>query len=141
METHDSWFARHHQGAAGSTIAYFCAEFALHNSIPVYSGGLGVLAGDHCKAASDLGVPLVAVGLFYVKGYFDQKKLLLAGWPQWKKLGLEKVTRCAAAIAENLIPIIIIKFNGWLCESRISGCLRRFSSIFSTSFISPPQGC
>jgi starch phosphorylase len=67
-----TWFQRQFPEVERRPVAYFCAEFALHNSVPVYSGGLGVLAGDHCKAASDLGVPLVAVGLFYVKGYFDQ---------------------------------------------------------------------
>jgi starch phosphorylase len=60
-------------------VAYFCAEFGLHESVPIYSGGLGVLAGDHCKAASDLGVPLVGVGLLYARGYFDQT-LDLEGW-------------------------------------------------------------
>lgn len=54
-------------------IAYFCAEFGLHSSVPIYSGGLGVLAGDHCSTSSDLAVPLVGVGLFYKKGYFDQR--------------------------------------------------------------------
>ena len=53
-------------------VAYFCAEFGLHESFPIYSGGLGILAGDHCKAASDLGLPFVAVGLLYRQGYFDQ---------------------------------------------------------------------
>ena len=77
----ETWFEEHHHALNGRPIAYFCAEFALHNSIPVYSGGLGVLAGDHCKAASDLGVPLVAVGLFYVKGYFDQH-LRADGWQE-----------------------------------------------------------
>ena len=62
-------------------VAYFCAEFGLHTSVPIYSGGLGVLAGDHCKAASDLGVPLVGVGLFYKKGYADQR-LRLDGWQE-----------------------------------------------------------
>ena len=62
-------------------MAYFCAEFGLHNSVPIYSGGLGVLAGDHCKASSDLGVPMVGVGLFYMKGYFDQR-LRLDGWQE-----------------------------------------------------------
>jgi starch phosphorylase len=62
-------------------IAYFCAEFGLHNSVPIYSGGLGILAGDHCKAASDLGVPLVGVGLLYTRGYFDQR-LRLDGWQE-----------------------------------------------------------
>ena len=65
----------------GRPVAYFCAEFGLHNSVPIYSGGLGVLAGDHCKAASDLGVPMVGVGLFYMKGYFDQR-LRLDGWQE-----------------------------------------------------------
>ncbi len=61
-------------GAAdGDVYAYFCAEYGWHESIPIYSGGLGVLAGDHTKAASDLGVPLVAVGLWYPEGYFHQR--------------------------------------------------------------------
>lgn len=54
-------------------IAYFCAEFGLHESFPIYSGGLGILAGDHCKAVSDLGVPFVAIGLLYQQGYFNQE--------------------------------------------------------------------
>jgi glycogen phosphorylase len=53
-------------------IAYFCAEFGFHESVPIYSGGLGILAGDHCKASSDLGIPFVAVGLLYRQGYFNQ---------------------------------------------------------------------
>ncbi|MDE2089251.1 MAG: alpha-glucan family phosphorylase, partial [Gammaproteobacteria bacterium] len=53
-------------------VAYFCAEFGFHESLPIYSGGLGILAGDHCKAASDLGIPFVAVGLLYRQGYFTQ---------------------------------------------------------------------
>ncbi|RAL20723.1 alpha-glucan phosphorylase [Lujinxingia litoralis] len=53
-------------------VAYFCAEFGLHESLPIYSGGLGVLAGDHLKAASDCHVPIVGVGLFYAEGYFEQ---------------------------------------------------------------------
>lgn len=53
-------------------VAYFCAEFGFHESFPIYSGGLGILAGDHCKAASDLGVPFVGVGLLYRQGYFTQ---------------------------------------------------------------------
>ena len=53
-------------------IAYFCLEFGLHESFPIYSGGLGILAGDHCKAASDVGLPFVAIGLLYQMGYFTQ---------------------------------------------------------------------
>ena len=54
-------------------VAYFCAEFGVHNSLPLYSGGLGILAGDHLKSASDLNLPLVAIGLFYRFGYFRQR--------------------------------------------------------------------
>jgi starch phosphorylase len=56
----------------GDLVAYFCAEFGFHESLPIYSGGLGILAGDHCKGASDLRVPFVAVGLLYRQGYFYQ---------------------------------------------------------------------
>lgn len=81
LTTTDTWFSTTFPEHRDQTIAYFCAEFGLHNSIPIYSGGLGVLAGDHCKAASDLGVPLVGVGLLYSKGYIDQK-LNLEGWQE-----------------------------------------------------------
>ncbi|MEO5693556.1 MAG: alpha-glucan family phosphorylase, partial [Usitatibacter sp.] len=58
--------------AQGDVIAYFCAEFGFHESLPIYSGGLGILAGDHCKTASDMALPFVAVGLLYRQGYFQQ---------------------------------------------------------------------
>ncbi|MDW8468579.1 MAG: alpha-glucan family phosphorylase [Burkholderiales bacterium] len=60
------------QLGADDLVAYFCAEFGFHESLPIYSGGLGILAGDHCKAASDLRLPFVAVGLLYRQGYFSQ---------------------------------------------------------------------
>src|SRR6187551_1350846 len=66
------WFDREHGTRLDGPVAYFCAEFGLHESLGVYSGGLGVLAGDHCKAASDMALPFVAVGLFYRHGYFRQ---------------------------------------------------------------------
>jgi starch phosphorylase len=62
-------------------VAYFCAEFGIHSSLPLYSGGLGILAGDHLKSASDLGLPLVAVGLLYRYGYFRQR-LRNDGWQE-----------------------------------------------------------
>ena len=68
----DHWFERRHGSEIGGTIAYFCAEFGLHESLAIYSGGLGVLAGDHCKTASDMALPFVAVGLYYRHGYFRQ---------------------------------------------------------------------
>src|SRR6266536_1648405 len=62
-------------------VAYFCAEYGVHNSLPLYSGGLGMLAGDHLKSASDLRVPLVAIGLLYRYGYFRQR-LRRDGWQE-----------------------------------------------------------
>src|SRR5438270_303525 len=66
------WFTEKYPHLAGRPIAYFSAEFGVHNSLPIYSGGLGILAGDHCKEASDLGLPLVGVGFIYPQGYFRQ---------------------------------------------------------------------
>jgi glycogen phosphorylase len=68
----DHWFHRRHAQALDGPIAYFCAEYGLHESLGIYSGGLGVLAGDHMKTASDMALPLVGVGLLYRKGYFRQ---------------------------------------------------------------------
>jgi starch phosphorylase len=68
----ETWWARTYPPLPNRPIAYFSAEFAFHQSLPIYAGGLGVLAGDHCKEASDLGIPLVAVGFMYPQGYFHQ---------------------------------------------------------------------
>jgi len=76
-----TWFDQAYPDLSRRSIAYFCAEFGLHNSVPIYSGGLGVLAGDHAKSASDLGVPLIGVGLLYTRGYFDQRPRL-DGWQE-----------------------------------------------------------
>jgi glycogen phosphorylase len=67
--------------ATDEVVAYFSAEFALHQSLPIYAGGLGVLAGDHCKEASDLGIPFVGVGFMYPQGYFRQR-VSPDGWQQ-----------------------------------------------------------
>jgi starch phosphorylase len=78
----DTWWARRFNGRANlGQVAYFSAEFALHQSLPLYAGGLGVLAGDTCKEASDLGIPLVGVGFMYPQGYFHQH-LTAEGWQQ-----------------------------------------------------------
>ena len=76
----DTWWQHHFGGVAGP-IAYFSAEFALHQSLPIYAGGLGVLAGDHCKEAGDLGLPLIGVGFMYPQGYFHQS-VSPEGWQQ-----------------------------------------------------------
>jgi len=76
---HNTWFTRTFPEHSGRSIAYFSAEFALHQSLPIYAGGLGVLTGDHCKEASDLGVPLIGVGFMYPQGYFHQH-VSAEGW-------------------------------------------------------------
>lgn len=81
LKSKDTWFSRNWGSELPGPVAYFSAEFGLHESVPEYSGGLGILAGDHCKAASDLGLPFVAVGLLYRQGYFKQR-LNKEGWQE-----------------------------------------------------------
>jgi glycogen phosphorylase len=77
-----TWAALHARAITHENpVAYFCAEFGVHHSLPLYSGGLGILAGDHLKSASDLGLPLVAIGLLYHHGYFRQR-LRRDGWQE-----------------------------------------------------------
>ena len=73
MKSKNTWFSNKYPGNKKDLIAYFSAEYGLDQTIPIYSGGLGILSGDHLKSASDLGIPLVAVGLLYKHGYFNQK--------------------------------------------------------------------
>ena len=79
LHSKKTWGARHAGVLWARPVAYFSAEFGLHESLPIYSGGLGILAGDHLKSASDLGIPLVGVGLYYDQGYFRQR-LDRDGW-------------------------------------------------------------
>jgi starch phosphorylase len=92
------WFSRTFPGRRDLTIAYFSMEYGIHECLPIYSGGLGVLAGDHLKSASDLGLPLVGIGLAYAEGYFRQE-LQPSGWQNeryprndWRKLPVTPVT-------------------------------------------------
>ena len=77
----ETWYRRVHNGKRGLQVAYFSAEFGLTEALPIYSGGLGVLAGDHIKSASTLGLPFTGVGLLYQYGYFNQY-LTSDGWQQ-----------------------------------------------------------
>jgi starch phosphorylase len=102
-----TWGARHAGVLRPRPVAYFSAEFGIHESLPVYSGGLGVLAGDHIKSASDLAIPLVGIGLFYGQGYFRQR-LDHNGWQQEEYLETD-VTQLplAAAIGKNGRPVVV----------------------------------
>jgi starch phosphorylase len=79
LQSKHTWGGQHASVLGARPVAYFSAEFGLHESLPIYSGGLGILAGDHLKSASDLGIPLVGVGLYYDQGYFRQR-LDADGW-------------------------------------------------------------
>ena len=81
MVADNTWYAARHRNELTGPIAYFSAEFAIHNSLPLYAGGLGILAGDICKESSDLGLPLIGVGLMYPQGYFHQR-ISADGWQE-----------------------------------------------------------
>ena len=102
-----TWGTRHAGVLRPRPVAYFSAEFGIHESLPVYSGGLGVLSGDHIKSASDLAIPLVGIGLFYGQGYFRQR-LDRDGWQQEEYLETD-VTQLPleAAIGKNGRPVVV----------------------------------
>lgn len=114
-----TWSSRH--GKFRGPIAYFSAEFGLHESLPIYSGGLGILSGDHTKSASDLGIPFVGIGLFYRKGYFQQR-IDSNGWQQESyanqdpdRLPLELVTLPEGGRLLNSVEIAnqVVYFQAW----------------------------
>lgn len=84
----ETWFMKNHAEHAKGPIAYFSTEFGLHETLPIYAGGLGILAGDHLKEASDLGIPLVAVGFIYTQGYFFQH-ISEDGWQESRRVTLK----------------------------------------------------
>jgi starch phosphorylase len=83
-----TWFSENHPGLTQKTIAYFSTEFGLHETLPIYAGGLGVLSGDHVKGASDIGLPLVAIGFLYTQGYFSQH-ISEDGWQEARYVRLK----------------------------------------------------
>ena len=107
MQSEDTWGATHAGILGHRPAAYFSAEFGLHESMPIYSGGLGVLAGDHLKSASDLGIPMVGVGLFYDEGYFSQH-VDENGWQQesYSELDIKSIPLKQAESADGK-PIVI----------------------------------
>src|SRR5580692_910932 len=107
LQADRTWGTRHAGVLRPSPVAYFSAEFGIHESLPVYSGGLGVLAGDHIKSASDLGIPLVGIGLFYGQGYFRQR-LDRKGWQQEEYLETDvNQLPLESAIGKNGRPVVV----------------------------------
>jgi len=87
LSDEDTWFRRNCPQYKDEHIVYFAAEYGFHEVLPVYSGGLGILSGDHCKSASDLGLPFTAVGLLYKQGYFEQR-INAEGWQETQYFSL-----------------------------------------------------
>ena len=88
MRGENTWTSSHPECHQEKTIAYFSSEFGLHETLPIYAGGLGILSGDHVKAASDLGLPFVAIGFFYIQGYFTQH-ITEDGWQEARRSDLK----------------------------------------------------
>jgi starch phosphorylase len=102
-----TWATTHAGVLRARPVAYFSAEFGLHESLPIYSGGLGVLAGDHIKSASDLGVPLVGIGLYYDQGYFRQW-LDADGWQREEYLDTDvKLLPLELALGRDDRPLLV----------------------------------
>jgi len=115
-----TWGAGHAAVLRPRPVAYFSAEFGLHESLPIYSGGLGVLAGDHIKSASDLGIPLVGIGLFYGQGYFRQH-LDMGGWQKEEYLETDvSQLPMQPAIGANGEPVVVeIRTRGGLLRAKV----------------------
>ncbi|HRK36665.1 MAG TPA: alpha-glucan family phosphorylase, partial [Candidatus Hydrogenedentes bacterium] len=123
------WRDRHPNEPEGLCVAYFSAEFGLHESVSIYSGGLGLLAGDHLKSASDLGLPLVGVGMFYREGYHRQY-LNADGWQHERyprndvhkmPLSMVRDAKGAPLVIDLTFPDRVVKVRIWRCDvGRIS---------------------
>ncbi|MBN1862185.1 MAG: alpha-glucan family phosphorylase [Dehalococcoidales bacterium] len=115
MANSGAWFTTNYPDLAHSPIAYFSMEYAIHNSLPIYAGGLGVLAGDVCKEASDLGLPLIAVGFMYPQGYFHQH--LCAGLDScqqevYEQLEFDQAPISRVLSAEGRVAVANVQLGG-----------------------------
>jgi glycogen phosphorylase len=109
----DTWFTRHYPNVQGKTVAYFSAEFGMHESLPIYSGGLGILSGDHVKEASDMDLPFVAVGFIYPQGYFRQR-LDQSGWQfaEYTKMNFADVSASPALTDDGHEVVVDVELPG-----------------------------
>ena len=113
MYSKDTWFNKKYPDNKNDLIAYYSAEYGLDETIPIYSGGLGILSGDHLKSASDLGIPLIGIGLLYKQGYFNQKiESYGVQKCEYNELELEDMPIFPVKDEDNNDLIINVKFNG-----------------------------
>jgi starch phosphorylase len=106
LQSKHTWGGQNASVLGARPVAYFSAEFGLHESLPIYSGGLGILAGDHVKSASDLGIPLVGIGLYYDQGYFRQR-LDAGGWQQEDYIDVDSRLLPMQPAARDGAPLIV----------------------------------
>ncbi|NTW98284.1 MAG: glycosyltransferase family 1 protein, partial [Oscillochloris sp.] len=113
MGSKKTWFRKHFPDAKDAQIAYFSAEFGIHESLPIYSGGLGILSGDHVKEASDMALPFVAVGFIYPQGYFRQR-LDHSGWQfaEYNKLNFADVPAIPALDPQGREVVVEVELPG-----------------------------
>lgn len=114
------WFNRNYANMDNRIIAYFSAEYGLNEILPIYSGGLGVLSGDHCKSASDLGIPFIAIGLLYKQGYFSQR-INKEGWQEtvFSDLNMSRLPLQPALNNEKEQVIINIELPGRIVYAKV----------------------
>ncbi|MFH2219226.1 MAG: alpha-glucan family phosphorylase [Pseudomonadota bacterium] len=110
MVKHKTWGSVHCGNLHNRQVVYFSAEFGLHESVPIYSGGLGILAGDHLKSASDLGIPLMGIGLLYQQGYFGQH-LNKDGWQEEDYTNLDINTLPVKSVTDSKGQPLIIRVD------------------------------
>lgn len=115
-----NWFGTTYPYLGGQSVVYFSAEFGLHESLPIYSGGLGILSGDHTKEASDLGVPFVGIGFLYPQGYFTQR-LEPDGWQQaeYEKLNFALAPAVPAKGADGQAVLIQVELPGRTIHAKV----------------------
>lgn len=116
----NTWFAQNYPELINRPVAYFSMEFGLHECLPIYAGGLGVLSGDHTKEASDLGLPFVAIGLFYREGYFTQR-ITEDGWQEarYDQHDLEDLPVIPVVTSDGKPVTISVELPGREVQARI----------------------
>jgi glycogen phosphorylase len=115
LKYRETWYRARHANSLKGPIAYFSMEFALHNSLPIYAGGLGILSGDMCKEASDLGIPFIGVGFMYPQGYFHQH-ISSDGWQQeiYRQLNFNEAPITQIFSPQGKRTLVQVNFEGRL---------------------------
>lgn len=120
ISAEDTWYQRNYPDLGKQPIAYFSTEFGLHETLPIYAGGLGILSGDHIKEASDLGMPMVAVGFIYTQGYFSQH-ITEDGWQEARQVTLQfdELPVMPVLDDEDRPVIVSVELPGRMLHTRI----------------------